>query len=77
MKQRITYLLHEAGGVDPETLDVGKDSIKLPGLKAAKEWRVTLGTRELPKEVWRCLLSELETQLRSARDFGKQADIHS
>lgn len=54
MKQRITYLLHEAGGVDPAILDVGSDSIKLPGLKAAKEWRVTLGTRELPKEVWRC-----------------------
>lgn len=53
MKQRITYLLHEAGGIDPATLDVGSDSIKLPGLKAAKEWRVTLGTRELPKEVWR------------------------
>jgi hypothetical protein len=53
MKQRITYLLHEAGGVDPATLDVDSDSIKLPGLKAAKEWRVTLGTRELPKEVWR------------------------
>jgi len=53
MKQRITYLLHEAGGVDPTTLDVKNDSIKLPGLKAAKEWRLTVGTRELPKEVWR------------------------
>lgn len=51
MKQRITYLLHDAGGVDPATLDVTSDSIKLPGLKAAKEWRVTVGTRELPKEV--------------------------
>ncbi|KAI4726762.1 PIG-X-domain-containing protein [Aureobasidium sp. EXF-10728] len=50
MKQRVTYLLHEAGGVDPTTLDVSNDSIKLPGVKAAKEWRVTLGTRELPKE---------------------------
>ncbi|KAI5208610.1 hypothetical protein E4T39_01226 [Aureobasidium subglaciale] len=50
MKQRITYLLHEAGGVDPATLDVSEHSIKLPELKAAKEWRVTLGTRELPKE---------------------------
>lgn len=56
MKQRITYLLHDAGGVDPATLDVGSDSIKLPGLKAAKEWRLTVGTRELPKEVWRCPL---------------------
>jgi hypothetical protein len=65
MKQRITYLLHEAGGVDPATLDVTGDSIKLPGLKAAKEWRLTLGTRDLPKEVWRCSL------LKSYLDFER------
>lgn len=51
MKQRVTYLLHESGGIDPATLDITKDSLKLPGIKAAKEWRITLGTRELPQEV--------------------------
>lgn len=51
MKQRITYLLHQIGGIDPATLEVGKDYLQLPGLQAAKEWRVTLGTRELPQEV--------------------------
>ena len=55
MKQRITYLLrnaHEEGGVDPATLSVGKDSIKIPGIDAAKEWRITVGASELPQEVW-------------------------
>jgi hypothetical protein len=51
MKQRITYLLHEPGGIDPASLDITNDSIKLPNLKAAKEWRVTLATKELPQEV--------------------------
>lgn len=51
MKQRITYLLRDAGGVDPATLAVGDDSLKIPGLKGAKEWRVTVGVKELPKEV--------------------------
>lgn len=54
MKQRITYLLrnaHEQGGVDPATLDVGKDFLKIPGLDGAKEWRITAGASELPQEV--------------------------
>ncbi|THW57163.1 PIG-X-domain-containing protein [Aureobasidium pullulans] len=73
MKQRITYLLHEAGGVDPETLDVGKDSIKLPGLKAAKEWRVTLGTRELPKEVSSVLEQSHEIHIRWSAEWNYDA----
>ncbi|KAG9834123.1 PIG-X-domain-containing protein, partial [Aureobasidium melanogenum] len=73
MKQRITYLLHEAGGVDPATLDVGSDSIKLPGLKAAKEWRVTLGTRELPKEVVDVLEQSHEIHIRWSAEWNYDA----
>ena len=54
MKQRITYLLRQAderGGVDPATLVVDKDSLRIPGLDAAKEWRITVGASELPQEV--------------------------
>lgn len=54
MKQRVTYLLrnaHEQGGVDPATLDVSKESLRIPGLDAAKEWRITVGASELPQEV--------------------------
>lgn len=53
MKQRITYLLrdaHQHGGVDPSTLKVGTDSLSIPGLDAAKEWRITIGVKELPQE---------------------------
>ncbi|KAG9531599.1 PIG-X-domain-containing protein, partial [Aureobasidium melanogenum] len=73
MKQRITYLLHEAGGVDPATLDVDSDSIKLPGLKAAKEWRVTLGTRELPKEVVDVLEQSHEIHIRWSAEWNYDA----
>ncbi|KAH0423580.1 hypothetical protein KCU90_g8692, partial [Aureobasidium melanogenum] len=73
MKQRITYLLHEAGGVDPATLNVGSDSIKLPGLKAAKEWRVTLGTRELPKEVVDVLEQSHEIHIRWSAEWNYDA----
>ena len=32
-------------------LKVTDDSITIPGLDAVKEWRITLGASELPKEV--------------------------
>lgn len=54
MKQRITYLLRKAdaqGGVDPDTISVGKDSLRIPRVDAAKEWRITVGASELPQEV--------------------------
>jgi hypothetical protein len=54
MKQRITYLLRkidQQGGVDPATLAVGSDSLKIPGVDGAKEWRITVGASELPREV--------------------------
>lgn len=52
MKQRITYLVRGTqGGVDPATLVVSKDSLKVPGIDAAKEWRITVGVKELPREV--------------------------
>lgn len=51
MKQRITYLTKTPGGVDPASLRVGKDSLTIPGLEAAKEWRITLGVQDLPQEV--------------------------
>lgn len=63
MKQRITYLLrnaHEQGGVDPATFEVKKDSLKIPGLDAAKEWRITVGLKELPREVVSSLPLPLE-----------------
>ncbi|KEQ96920.1 hypothetical protein AUEXF2481DRAFT_620924 [Aureobasidium subglaciale EXF-2481] len=73
MKQRITYLLHEAGGVDPATLDVSEHSLKLPELKAAKEWRVTLGTRELPKEIAQVLEQSHEIHIRWSAEWNYDA----
>lgn len=52
MKHRITYLLHGADdAVDPKKLDVKKDSLRVPKLDAAKEWRATIGVSDLPQEV--------------------------
>lgn len=52
MKERITYILAEGEqGVNPSNVQVSSDSLKLPGLRAAKEWRITLSTKELPREV--------------------------
>ena len=54
MKQRITYLLRKTdsqGGVDPATLEVTKDSLRIPSIDAAKEWRITVGAKEVPQEV--------------------------
>lgn len=57
MKQRITYLVRDTqGGVDPASLGVGSDSLKIPGIDAAKEWRITVGVKELPREV--CVLRD-------------------
>ncbi|KAL1302587.1 hypothetical protein AAFC00_002965 [Neodothiora populina] len=67
MKQRITYLLknaHEQGGVDPATLEVSKDSLKIPGLNGAKEWRITVGAKELPQEIWQVLKLSHELHIR-------------
>ena len=47
MKQRITYISLEYGGVDPSTLEITNDSLDLKDLKAAKEWRITLDPREV------------------------------
>ena len=53
MKHRITYLQHDGeSGIDPSTIGVQKDSIHIPRIKAAKEWRVTIGLQDLPPEVW-------------------------
>jgi len=52
MKHRVTYLLHEGEpGVDPASLEVEEDRLEVPELRAAREWRTTLGLNELPEEV--------------------------
>ena len=52
MKERITYILAEGEeGVNPANVQVNANSVKLPGFKASKEWRITLSTRELPQTV--------------------------
>lgn len=52
MKERITYILADGEeGVNPATVQVNADSVKLPGFKAAKEWRITLSTTDLPDSV--------------------------
>lgn len=52
MKERITFLVVDGEeGVNPAEVQVADDSIELPGIVAAKEWRVTLGLDQLPTQV--------------------------
>ena len=52
MKHRITYLVHEEESIpDPESIQVTKDSVSVPPVRAAEEWRVTMGLLDLPQEV--------------------------
>ncbi|GAB7347821.1 hypothetical protein MBLNU459_g5358t1 [Dothideomycetes sp. NU459] len=74
MKQRITYVVRDLQeGVDPATLAVSKDSLKIPGLDAAKEWRITVGAKELPKEIWEVLQQTHELHIRWASSRHYQA----
>lgn len=52
MKERVTFLLHVGEeGFDPASLNVGKDGLTVPPIKAAKEHRITFGLSELTQEV--------------------------
>ena len=51
MKQRITYVVHDADEFSPDQLIVKGASLSLEKVKAAKEHRVTFGLSELPVEV--------------------------
>ena len=54
MRIRDTFLLHPGeAGIDPSTVEVGHDYVKLPDIKAAEEWKATFGLYELPEEVYR------------------------
>ena len=59
MRLRNSFLLHPGEpGIDPSTVEVGHDYVKLPPVKAAEEWKATLALNELPEEV--CCFSKLK-----------------
>ncbi|KAK7520933.1 PIG-X [Phyllosticta citriasiana] len=67
MKERITFLLHVGEeGFDPAKLSVGKDSLTVPPIKAAKEHRITLGLPELTQEILSVLKQCHELHIRWA-----------
>ncbi|PNS15861.1 hypothetical protein CAC42_4313 [Sphaceloma murrayae] len=67
MKERITYLLAEGQeGVNPANLRITEDSLRLPGIVAAKEWRVTLSADQLPEEIQDVLKDSHELHVRWA-----------
>lgn len=52
MRQRITYLLHEGTGVDPNGIHVTDTDLDFDQVEAAaEERRITVGLKELPQEV--------------------------
>lgn len=51
MKHRITYIRESSSPIDPDQMEVTKDTLHIRNLLAAKEHRLTLGLSELPREV--------------------------
>ena len=52
MKQRITYLVPRGDGVNPEDIQVTKDSVHYKRAdQAAEEWRLTLEINDVPQGV--------------------------
>jgi hypothetical protein len=51
MKQRITYIVRKPDEFSPEQLEVDDESFTVKGLNAVKEHRITVGLKELPREV--------------------------
>ncbi|PSK55771.1 hypothetical protein B9Z65_4649 [Elsinoe australis] len=67
MKERITFLVVDGEeGVNPAEVQVADDSIELPGIVAAKEWRVTLGLDQLPTQIQEVLKDSHELHVRWA-----------
>ncbi|KAK8225587.1 PIG-X [Phyllosticta capitalensis] len=67
MKERVTFLLHVGEeGFDPASLNVGKDGLTVPPIKAAKEHRITFGLSELTQEIWSVLKQCHELHIRWA-----------
>ena len=51
MRERITFIHGADEQFRPEQLKLGKDSVYISNLKAAREDRLTFGFQELPQEV--------------------------
>ncbi|KAK8167255.1 PIG-X [Phyllosticta citribraziliensis] len=67
MKERITFLLHVGEeGFNPAKLGVGKDSLAVPPIKAAKEHRVAFGLPDLTQEVLSVFKQSHELHIRWA-----------
>ncbi|KAK5125523.1 hypothetical protein LTR85_000634 [Meristemomyces frigidus] len=65
MKQRITYILLQGHGIDPETIQTSNDTLTLATAKdAAVEKRVTAGLSELPQEIVTALNDVHELHIR-------------
>lgn len=64
MRQRITFLQQPQDSVDPQHINVEKNSIRANRVKAAREDRITFGFSELPQEIHRVLKASHELHLR-------------
>lgn len=51
MKERITYIHRADDAFEPSQLTVGKASLEIANLKAARDHRLTFSIAELPREV--------------------------
>lgn len=69
MRQRITFIHKPEDAIDPEAIQVGPDVLKVRGLVAAREDRITLGFNELPEEIRLVLDQSHELHLRYVKKF--------
>lgn len=51
MKRRSTYITHPSQAVDPKNIKVSQDRVRLEAIKGAREERLTVGLKELPREI--------------------------
>ncbi|KAF2676782.1 PIG-X-domain-containing protein [Lentithecium fluviatile CBS 122367] len=68
MKQRITYIVRNPDEFTPEQLEVIGRSLNIQKLNAAKEHRITLGLKELPRELSKAFEQWHELHIRWASE---------
>ncbi|KAL1885267.1 protease B nonderepressible form [Paecilomyces lecythidis] len=68
MKRRITFAQGADSAFEQDQVQLTKDALKLRGLDAAREERVTFGFNELPSELWIVLKQSHELHIRWASE---------
>ncbi|KAJ9256998.1 hypothetical protein DTO195F2_5677 [Paecilomyces variotii] len=75
MRRRITFAQGPDSPFDQDQVQLTSDALKLRGLDAAREERVTFGFNELPSELWNVLKHAHELHIRWATERPFEAVV--